>query len=238
MTVVYASNRKLYQYLPTTIGSLLHWHPDVKIYLLCEDDEIENLSNCKNISFLNVNNLSLPIDLNHPNANTKYTYFALIRCFLTKIIPDDKILWLDVDTLILDSISDLWNIDMTNLAVIGYPEGTLYARNFFPKLKKSRAYINSGVLLMNLKFIKNKKIDEEIIKILNSQNLTFPDQDAINLACDGYVGYLSAIYNFGPLCREIEKKNIKNPKIYHMTYYKLWDGYFPGLWGQYYREKL
>lgn len=238
MTVVYASNRKLYQYLPTTIGSLLQWHPDAKIYLFCEDDTIENLSNCKNIIFLNVHNLSLPIEPNHRNANTKYTYFALIRCFLTQIIPDDKILWLDVDTLILNSISDLWNRDMSNLAVIGYPEGSLYARRFFPNFKKSHAYVNSGVLLMNLKFIREKKIDEQIIEILKSQVLIFPDQDAINLACDGYIGYMSAVYNFGPICREIEKQNIKNPKIYHMTHYKLWDGYLPELWEQYYRENL
>ena len=45
-----------------------------------------------------------------------------MRCFLTKMIDEDKILWLDVDTIVHDSLDELWNMDMTNLAIAGWRE--------------------------------------------------------------------------------------------------------------------
>ena len=43
MTVVYASDRNLYPYLPTAINSLFTYHPNAKVYVFAEDDIIESL---------------------------------------------------------------------------------------------------------------------------------------------------------------------------------------------------
>lgn len=45
-----------------------------------------------------------------------------MRCFLTKMIDEDKVLWLDVDTIVCDSLEELWNMDITNLAIVGWRE--------------------------------------------------------------------------------------------------------------------
>jgi len=40
---------------------------------------------------------------------------ALIRVALAKILPDvDEVLSLDVDTIVNENISDIWNYDITN----------------------------------------------------------------------------------------------------------------------------
>jgi len=98
------------------------------------------------------------------------------------------------------------------------------------------------VVLFNLKFIRENKIDDKWFSILNNIKLPLPDQDAINLACDGYIKYLDTIYNFG----NINYKNIppiEDVKIYHMLNYKFWNNqnssykYFY-LWPQYYVKDL
>lgn len=96
---------------------------------------------------------------------------------------------------------------------------------------------------MNLKFIKEHKLDDKYIALLNKvNNLKNPDQDALNIICDGYIGYLTAEYNYGYINTLAEKQKYRKTfKIYHMTWYKLWDPKSPGphnLYNNYYRETL
>lgn len=122
MIAVYASDRKWYKHLPTAIGSLLVHHPDAFVYIIAEDDTIECIKRKKNIKIINKNNYPNFINPNHPNANSHWTIFCLMRCFLTKMIDEDKIIWLDVDTIVMDSLDELWEMDMTNCAIAGYRE--------------------------------------------------------------------------------------------------------------------
>lgn len=78
---------------------------------------------------------------------------VLSRCWLSKIIPENKILYLDIDTLVLDDLTNLWNIDMTNYALAGWPEDPNFGASAIKNILHK--YVNSGVLLMNLEFIRN-----------------------------------------------------------------------------------
>lgn len=241
MTVVYAADRKWYKYLPTAVGSLLYHNPDAFVYIICEDDQIDCIKRKKNIKIINKNSLPSFIDPKHPNALSHWTIFALMRCFLTKILDEDKVLWLDVDTIVCAPLDDLWNMDMTDLAIIGWREQKKNWVHVKAQKPKSE-YVNSGVLLMNLKFIREKHFDDKYIKYLSGGALKNPDQDALNVVCDGYIGYLTAEYNYGFINTLTEKRLYRNSfKIYHMTWYKLWDDPKKGphnLWHEYYREIL
>ena len=169
------------------------------------------------------------------------------RCWLTKILDEDKVLYLDIDTLVLDNLDDLWNTDMTDYAIMAWPEDRddeLIMDWCLPPRKKMQhsKYVNSGVVLFNLKFIRKHGIDDKWISILKTVKLPLPDQDAINLACDGHIKYLDTIYNFG----NINYKNIppiEDVKIYHMLNYKFWNNQNSGykyyyLWPKYYVKDL
>ena len=165
-----------------------------------------------------------------------------MRCFLTKFLDEDKILWLDVDTIVCAPLDELWNMDMTNFAIMGWREESKNWIHVRTQKHKSE-YVNSGVLLMNLKFIKEHKLDDKYIHyLIHSGHLKNPDQDALNVICDGYIGYLTADYNYGYINSDFEKRLYKNNfKIYHMTWHKLWDKNAPGphnLYNNYYREIL
>lgn len=245
MIVVYTTSHNVDQYLPTALNSLFTHNPDAFIYIIAEDDNIDCIKRTTNIKIINKNTIpDFPLS-EGPNCNANPMQMS--RCWLPRILDEDKVLYLDIDTLVLDNLDELWNTDISDYAIMAWPEDRddeLIMDWCMPprkKMQKSK-YVNSGVVLFNLKFIRENKIDEKWFHLLNNIKLPLPDQDAINLACDGYIKYLDTIYNFG----NINYKNIpsiEEAKIYHMLNYKFWNNQnssykYYYLWPQYRTKDL
>jgi lipopolysaccharide biosynthesis glycosyltransferase len=112
------------------------------------------------------------------------------RIFLPELLADlDRVLYLDVDTLILDRLDPLWELELgvSLLAAV---------RNVFMPYHRHRprdlgmqapGYFNSGVLLLNLEQMRNYRFTEAIYALARnrSSELDWPDQDALNLAVGG-----------------------------------------------------
>jgi len=82
------------------------------------------------------------------------------RMCIGTILPDhvEKVLCLDSDTLILDSLSELWNIDMGQHIMAGVSECInlkSYGRRF--QLDIDNIYCNAGILLVDLKKMARRK---------------------------------------------------------------------------------
>lgn len=233
MLAVYGATKNLYWYLPTAIGSLLRHNPDWRVIVYCEDDEIETLNDPR-ITIVNINKVNFPFDKDGHNMNVHFTYMALLRCLLPQLLPnEDKALWIDVDTCVTGSLKDLEKIDMSRKAVAGVMENQQPVKDAPEDFQG--LYINSGVLLMNLSFIREYDFDKRWIKILQTRELTYPDQDAINLACRGFVKFLGVEYNYSPSTKLFD---ISNPKIYHYTYTKIWDEPTVVFWRQNYIKNI
>ena len=69
-------------------------------------------------------------------------------------------------------------------------------------------YINTGILLMDLKKLREERLDDAILWLLNNRKLEFPDQDAINLVCRNRITYLDKIYNSTETTGFIDKAKI------------------------------
>ena len=111
------------------------------------------------------------------------TYFRLV---IQDKLPDiDKVLYLDCDTIVNGSLSELWNTDMEGFAVAGVRDRVndsirLYNRLRYPMVV---GYVNAGVLLINLKkwrecqvFDKAKELAKAMPEALKNH-----DQDIINI---------------------------------------------------------
>lgn len=172
MKIVYAANRAIYKYLPTAVNSLLSNNQNVeKIYLLIEDDELETVRHPK-IEIINVNNYDVIIRDGF-NCTRNFPYMAMVRCFLSSILKEDKVIYLDVDTTVDGDLSELWNIELGS--------------NYIAAREEHGGYFNSGVLLMNLNMIRAAKIEEKIARLLKTCRFAFPDQDAMNLVFKGRI---------------------------------------------------
>lgn len=193
MKVCMCCTRNWYIYLVTVLYALFKHNKVEKVYLFIEDDDIPYIKNPK-IEFINVNKLPEYVKPTSPNYNTQYSKVSYLRCYFSKILKEDKILYLDVDAIVVDNIEDLWKMDMEDNVLIGIHEGGEWNR-YLGTYGLDETYINSGVLVMDLKKIREEKLDDSMLYLLNKNKYWFPDQDVINLVCRNRVLIVDNKYN-------------------------------------------
>lgn len=225
--IVYSATRNLYKYLPMAIGSVFEYNPDATVLVIAEDSYIDSLED-KRIKVINYNNISEYLDPNGPNFGGHFTYMTLVRLCLSKFIMNSRVLWLDVDTLVMDSLDELFEMDMTNKAVASVMEPKNLHMN-----GEVRPYINSGVSLFNLDYIREHKLDDKMIEMVNTVKSPYPDQDVINCICKGRIKYLHPKFNISP-----STTNLFKPVILHFTFRKIWDDPYVKLWQKFYKERI
>lgn len=107
------------------------------------------------------------------NEDAYCTPYTLLRLLADKVdgIPD-KILYLDIDMMANDDISKLYNIDISEYEYAAVKEkyGSIF---IWPD------YINAGMLLLNMKKIKETGLLEKARNLIKTKKMLFADQDAI-----------------------------------------------------------
>lgn len=178
-------------------------------YTSIKDEQIEFLD--KVIKTKNPENSVIKIDVTDlyekefgkcKNENAYCTPYTLLR-LLADLIPEvpDKILYLDIDMMAGDDISKLYNIDISDYEYAAVKEkyGSVL---LYPD------YINAGMLLLNMKKIKETGLLEKARDLIKNKKMLFADQDAIYKATTKKL-LLPRIYN------EQSKFNKKDTVICH-----------------------
>lgn len=172
MAVVYSLSRNLYPYLRGAIRSLLDHNEDVKIYVLAEDDDVGFDIPCEH-QILNMSQqIIFPKD--GPNMRSQFTYMAMLRACTAELIPEEKIIQLDIDTIVCDSLRPIWEIDLRGKWVAWAPEIYGHWQPF------SHAYYNFGVCVQNLGQLRRDNAVRYMVHELNNFVYTFLDQDVMN----------------------------------------------------------
>lgn len=189
----------------------------ISFYLLIPKDFTQH-----NINFLKslydqydyFNITILVIDKRYDNAFTsryltKETYF---RCSLGELIPYlNKIIYLDVDIIVFKDLFNLYNINFNEKMILGLP------------FAKTRIYtINCGILLLNLKKMREINMEKKIFNIIINKKEKYKcaDQDIINKYFQEYIGVLPPEDQARPYNEEESKKfnnNIGN--LYNNDYF-------------------
>lgn len=195
MIIAMCCTRNWYEYQLVNIYSLILTNKIKKIYMIIEDDEYKPLKLITDkIEFININNISNFIKETSPNYNTKYSKLSMCRIYFTKILKEDKILYIDADAIVIDDISYLWDLDLKDNVLAGVKENGDWDKHLWTKGLNDK-YINSGVLLMDLKKIREEHLDDSMLYLVNNNKYEFPDQDVINLVCRNRIEYVSNEYN-------------------------------------------
>lgn len=185
----YFGSREIYYDMVASYKSLL-MHSDVdKIYLLIEDNTFPYELH-PDVEVINISKF-IPTIFNPDSENygSNWTYIGLVRSAFTKLFPQyDRILSIDCDTVVLNDISELWDIDFGDNYVAGVKEPVL--TNY-----RGWCYVNAGVLMMNLAKMREDGIDDKMIYDLNTRRMMFVCQDAINEECRGHILELPPEYN-------------------------------------------
>ena len=200
--VVYAGTRNVYKQMTTAAKSLLcHTHVD-RVWFLIEDDAFpEPLPN--KISVMNVSGQKW-FDPDGVNAKKRWGWMSMIRLALPELFPGyDRVLWLDIDTIVRKDISELFRIDLGQCYMAAAEEPMRSKRPFM--------YFNSGVMLMDLRKLRGEMM-HRLISRVNSVPMDFPDQDAINILCQGYIKPMDPYYNSNVWIVEVD-----DPAIMHFA---------------------
>lgn len=171
--VVYSLSRNLYPWLKYSIRSLIEHNPDVKIYVLAEDDALPFDIPVEH-KILNVSGQTY-FRPDGPNMKSQFTYLAMIRVCTPELIDEDRVIQLDVDTIICDSLAPIWETDLEGKWLAWAPEISGQWKPFGPD------YYNFGVAVLNLRQLRLDRAPDYMVKALNSIQVPFIDQDIMNM---------------------------------------------------------
>ena len=121
------------------------------------------------------------------------------RFLFASILPKDvhKLIYLDCDTLVLDSLRELWNTDVTDYSIAAVEDQQGDNVHIFNRLQEIEKYYNSGVLIINLERWREDDSMRHLMQLMdsNANRFVFLDQDAINVLFRDSTLELSYRYN-------------------------------------------
>ena len=207
MIVVYAATRNLYPYLKVTISSLLAFHKDARVIVLAEDDDIGLPVEVINVSSQNY------YRADGINSDSIFTYMAAMRLLYVDLLPNiDRVIQLDVDTIVCDSILPLWEMDLTGKWFAACREWNGRYRPF-----GTDKYYNVGVAVFNLKQMREDGKVPEMVDWLNTHRAWTLEQDVLNLYG------VDKIVDIPPRYNENQFTDLSNnPAIVHYAGYPKW----------------
>lgn len=231
--IFYAIDDGYAKFVAVSIKSLImnannNYNYDINV--IYENLSEENTKKLKSLETDNVKiiltemnkNLSMITDkLGNRLREYTFTLTIFFRLFIPVMFPKyDKCIYIDADTVIPGDISRLYNEDLEDnyLGCIvdkSTIDNEILASYFEEVVGIPRdKYINSGVLLMNSKKLRELKIDEKFLDLYTKYgfDVIAPDQDYINSMCYGHIKYLSDIYDAMP---NPNNKEVENPVIIH-----------------------
>lgn len=112
---------------------------------------------------------------------------AWYRVLLAQLLPDvDRAIWLDSDVIVLDSIRELWTLDLGNNVLAACPNAVLYTFADMVRelgIADRRQYFNSGVMLLNLRQMRDEQSEHALREAADRYRrwIRFADQDVLNV---------------------------------------------------------
>ena len=139
-----------------------------------------------NITYIYMDNRYEKAFVHRYITNQAYYRFSL-GCLLPRL---NKIIYLDADTICFSDLSKLYDLNFKGKMMLGKGLN----RN---KTNLKQIHINSGILLLNLKIMRKLKIENKVLKILNSgfKHPTLHDQAVIDTFLYKYVGLFPPEFN-------------------------------------------
>lgn len=173
------------------------------------------------ISFLYVDDRvfnNFPLNIAHVSRVTYY------RFLIADLLPDEsKALYLDLDTLVLKDISNLYNINIDKYYIAGSNKN--YFTSEFPGYKtmiglsENSTYINAGVILFNLSMIQRDGMTQKLFEntLKKKDVIRIQDQDIINITFAGKIKDFDCKYNYTTSDRRGHSRNNEDIIIVHFN---------------------
>lgn len=206
MTVVYTCDNSFVWIMGISMISLFENNKDMvnlNVYLLGDCVREENKTILTNIAakykrdcyFVDVPNLNIPEKL----ISNRWPKSAFTRMFSGELLPKEihKILYLDCDTIVKGSISNLDNFNTKGYAISAVKDCVSWQYKKKIDIDKIDSYVNAGVLLIDLDVMRQLDMRKMICSFVDnySRLINYADQDVLNGIFKGKFGILPPEYN-------------------------------------------
>jgi len=206
MEILYTCDNNYVWLMGISIISLFENNKDlssINVYLLGDeitDSNIDILTNIgkrynRKITVINVQAFEIPDTL----LEGRWPQSAFIRLYASQFLPSnlEKILYFDCDTIIDGSIRELADVELGDNLIFGIKDciGKKYKENI--GLDPEGIYVNAGVLLLNLKLLREMDVSTEIDKYMTKylKYINYADQDILNGVFKDKIGILNPKYD-------------------------------------------
>lgn len=199
-------------YFNVMLSSLLYSNQGeyFNIYLLHSDVRKENLKEAERLlgNYGRLTEIQVrDISLENAPTSSRYPYEMYYRIFAAKYLPQniDKIIYLDPDLIVNRLLRELYEMDIgENYFAAASHTGPVMQKINEMRLdmEEENLYINSGVLLMNLRLLRIEQRYEDVFELIEKKkNLLFlPDQDIISSL------YGNRIFALDPYCYNMTER--------------------------------
>ncbi len=153
-------------------------------------NSLKSIKDCK-INFVGINN-SMFDDYAKVSTNKYISLATFYRLKLSELLPNvDRVIYLDCDVVVNKSLKDLFNSDLDGLAIGGVSD--IDKR----KVRKNPDYVNAGMLVMDLKTIREQNIESQFLEWTkqNINTIKLGDQEIINEVLKGKIKLLNKRWN-------------------------------------------
>ena len=195
ISIVYGGNRKIYEGLLMSVMSVAKFtNEQLCINVLTMDlsdsdprftpfsdqqiallDEIVKKKNPQSkVVKVDMTELYKKYLLGGKNHGTAYTPYTLLRLMIDQTPQiGDKAIYLDIDTMSCSDIKQLYEQDVEDYDFLA-------CKDYMGRFWIRPSYCNAGVLLMNIKHMKESQLFEKCRKLVYEKKLYFSDQTALN----------------------------------------------------------
>ena len=217
--IVYASDNMFAEILGVSLVSLYENSRDMEdiiVYILDSDITENNkeklLSICKtcqrsNAVFIPAENISDTLSIDVAADRGSLSQYA--RLFISSALPDElnRVLYLDCDTIIKESIRELWNLNLQGKTIGALMDAfSKYYRSNI-NLQPNDIMFNSGVMLIDLEQWKRKKAEQRLLGFIAERRGKIQQGDQ---------GVLNAVLSRETYCFEPEFNSVTI--FYDFTY--------------------
>lgn len=169
MNIVYCCTANYIDKIKPSIRSLRKHNPKAKVYLITEADSCD----IEDVEVIDIRGQEWFTPQNCVNYYNQFTYVSFMKVLYPTLLPVDKVIHLDGDTIINDSLEPLWKTDLKGKWFGMCQEYRGWYRPFGDK------YYNSGVYVANLKQLRKDKIQNTMVDYLRNVKQPWGEQDAL-----------------------------------------------------------
>lgn len=231
INILMSVNKKFLEHIEQLIYSLVNYtSKTLKIYLMYVETELNNEDLEYIKKFVEETNKAsvepVKFDVKQlegmPVTDNEGAFFgmeAYSRLFCAFKLPEnmERILYLDADMICTGDIEELYNLDFEDKIWVAAPDNGIQEKDLNRLgLPLDYKYINSGMLLINLKKLRANYTERFIVEKIreNKDILIYPDQDFVNKIFKDEIKVVSTKYNL--IAKDVRYKDLEEkPLIIH-----------------------